>query len=277
MARIRSLHPGFWTDEKVVTLSLAARLLFMGIWTYADDAGRIEAKPGQLKLLVFPGDPCTKQDVAGWLGELETAGLLQRYEVEGTSYLHCTNWARYQLPRYPLLRFPAPPCAPSVALPQSSRKAPVVVPQDSRNPTVVIPPNVNVEDDVNVNVNVNVNVEDEGGLGGTPAAADPEWLGVLRDGGLLNRANINLLRSWASRHDSLILLETAHALAQKWPTLPKGKYKSGAGAFQGGVRVAEQRAKASSASSGPPRRIYKTLDEGSVESNQTGYHDATTD
>ena len=32
MARIRSIHPGIWTDEAFVELSALARLLYIGLW-----------------------------------------------------------------------------------------------------------------------------------------------------------------------------------------------------------------------------------------------------
>ena len=39
MARIRTIKPEFWTDEKVVTLPFEARLLFIGMWNFCDDEG----------------------------------------------------------------------------------------------------------------------------------------------------------------------------------------------------------------------------------------------
>jgi hypothetical protein len=36
MPRERMLKPGFFTDEKVVSLTYPARLLFIGLWGEAD-------------------------------------------------------------------------------------------------------------------------------------------------------------------------------------------------------------------------------------------------
>jgi hypothetical protein len=33
MPRIRSVHPGLFTDEAFVTVSMAARVLLIGVWT----------------------------------------------------------------------------------------------------------------------------------------------------------------------------------------------------------------------------------------------------
>lgn len=47
MARIRSIHPGLYTDESFATLTMAARVLIIGIWNHADDG---EALSGSLLL-----------------------------------------------------------------------------------------------------------------------------------------------------------------------------------------------------------------------------------
>lgn len=39
MARIRSIKPEFWTSEQVMALSPLARLAFLGMWNFCDDAG----------------------------------------------------------------------------------------------------------------------------------------------------------------------------------------------------------------------------------------------
>ena len=49
MARIRTIKPEFFTDEDLGELSPAVRLLFIGMWTEADKAGRLKDKPKTLK------------------------------------------------------------------------------------------------------------------------------------------------------------------------------------------------------------------------------------
>ena len=49
--RIRSIKPEFWTSEDVTDLTYFERLLFIGLWSYADDHGRGQdrgALPGRL-------------------------------------------------------------------------------------------------------------------------------------------------------------------------------------------------------------------------------------
>ena len=70
MARIRSIHPGLWTDEAFVSLTPYSRLLFMGIWTECDDMGSFEWSPLKLKMRLLPADNI---DAGELLAELEAA------------------------------------------------------------------------------------------------------------------------------------------------------------------------------------------------------------
>jgi hypothetical protein len=54
--RIRTLKPEMWADEKVGALTRDARLLFIGLITLADDAGRFRAMPSAILGHVFPYD-----------------------------------------------------------------------------------------------------------------------------------------------------------------------------------------------------------------------------
>lgn len=98
MSRIRSIHPGFFTDERLVSTSMAARLLFLGLGVEADDKGIFEWKPVTLKMRIFPAD---NVDVASCLGELEQAGVIQSYEMDGRKYGAIRNFRRHQRPKTP--------------------------------------------------------------------------------------------------------------------------------------------------------------------------------
>lgn len=94
MARIRSIKPDFWTDDTITECSLSARLLFIGIWNFADDAGNLDRSPKQIKARVFPVDNI---DCEPLLRELITHGLLIEYSVSGQKYLHIPGFAKHQL------------------------------------------------------------------------------------------------------------------------------------------------------------------------------------
>lgn len=56
MARIRSIKPEFWSSEQVMECSVTARLMFIGMWNFADDLGRIPLSVKSIKAKVFPSD-----------------------------------------------------------------------------------------------------------------------------------------------------------------------------------------------------------------------------
>ena len=92
MARIRSIKPEFWTAEQVMELSRDARLLFIGLWNFCDDAGIHPASTKTLKAEVFPADDITSADVRRMIDECLEQGLVIEYEVDGRSYWQVTGW-----------------------------------------------------------------------------------------------------------------------------------------------------------------------------------------
>lgn len=108
MARIRTIKPEFWTSEQVVECSTSARLLFIGMWNFVDDAGRMPASVMRLKMQVFPGDGFTKSDMDALMGELIDAGLVEQYETEGVAYWQVTGWHHQKIDRASI-RYPGKP------------------------------------------------------------------------------------------------------------------------------------------------------------------------
>ncbi|WP_175649459.1 DnaT-like ssDNA-binding domain-containing protein [Pseudomonas sp. Marseille-P9899] len=99
MARIRTIKPEFWTSEQVMECSALARLLFIGIWNFCDDAGNHPMSAKTLKALVFPGDDITSAQVEGMLGELQSNGLISLYEHSSKQYLHVNGWHHQKIDR----------------------------------------------------------------------------------------------------------------------------------------------------------------------------------
>lgn len=107
MARIRTIKPEFWVSEQVVECSTTARLLFIGLWNFCDDAGIHSASPRSLKMEVFPGDDFTADDVQKLVDELIAAGLLVFYEVGGKGYWKVTGWHHQKIEK-PTKKHPEP-------------------------------------------------------------------------------------------------------------------------------------------------------------------------
>src|SRR6185312_4338126 len=86
----------FPQSETIGRLSRDARLLFVQIWTIADDDGRTRAASRMLASLLYPYDDDAPSLIDGWLGELEDAGCVVRYTHDGTTYLEVVNWLKHQ-------------------------------------------------------------------------------------------------------------------------------------------------------------------------------------
>jgi len=106
MSRIRSVHPGLWTDERFVSLSIPARLLFIGLWNECDDQGSFAWSPITIKMRLAPIDPI---DVAALLAEMTSQGVVIQYEVAGRQYGAVRNFCRFQRPNKPNSTYPQPP------------------------------------------------------------------------------------------------------------------------------------------------------------------------
>lgn len=95
MARARNIKPGFFSNDQLAELPALTRLLFAGLWTIADRAGRLEDRPKKIKAEVLPYD---NANVDKMLDELAKRNFLIRYEVKGIKYLQVTAFAKHQNP-----------------------------------------------------------------------------------------------------------------------------------------------------------------------------------
>jgi hypothetical protein len=109
MARIRSIKPEFWTNEKIVDCSTSARLLFIGLWTFSDDAGVHPASARRIKMQVFPGDDITSEQVDQYIEELIRGKLLREFSENGEKYWHIVGFNEHQKIDRPTYKYPKPP------------------------------------------------------------------------------------------------------------------------------------------------------------------------
>lgn len=107
MARIRTIKPEFWTSEQVMELSRDARLAFIGLWNFCDDAGIHPANPKRLKAEVFPADDLTGEDVRRLVDELIALALVDEYEIEGQRFWIVTGWHHQKIDK-PTFQHPRP-------------------------------------------------------------------------------------------------------------------------------------------------------------------------
>lgn len=111
MARIRSIKPEFFADELLGTLPRDLRLLYVGLWTLADDDGRFRANPALIRSALFPYDEdLTQHQVSDWLGTLAGHDRVLLYEHGGQQYGVIRRWSQHQKIAHPSLsKLPAPP------------------------------------------------------------------------------------------------------------------------------------------------------------------------
>jgi hypothetical protein len=95
VARARNIKPGFFTNDILAELPALTRLLFIGLWTIADRAGRLEDRPKRIKAEVMPYDEC---DADNMLSDLQRLGFISRYDANGTPAIQILTWAKHQNP-----------------------------------------------------------------------------------------------------------------------------------------------------------------------------------
>ena len=96
MARIRTIKPEFPHSESMGEVSREARLLFILLWTLADDEGRLRGNSRMLASLLYPYDDDAPKLIDGWLSELDAQSCIVRYQIAGSTYLEICNWLIHQ-------------------------------------------------------------------------------------------------------------------------------------------------------------------------------------
>lgn len=113
----RMIDSEIWKNEKFGYLGESERLLFIGIFSNADDDGRLRGGPAYLKALVFPYDTNkSNEDLLTWRDILLEAGLIFVYSTNGREYISLPGWSEHQLirkDRYHPSRLPSPPDNPA--------------------------------------------------------------------------------------------------------------------------------------------------------------------
>lgn len=96
MARIRTIKPELPQSEGIGAISRDARLLFIQLFTIADDAGRFRAPSRLLASLLYPYDSDAADLIDGWMDELVERGMVRRYAVNGQEYADIPKWLEHQ-------------------------------------------------------------------------------------------------------------------------------------------------------------------------------------
>jgi hypothetical protein len=109
------MKPGFWGSKTIAKLSRDARLLTLGLISFADDDGRFLGSTNAINGAVFPNDELPATKVRKWYSEILATGLIHEYQREGVRYGCFPSWHEHQvINRYTPSTHPEPDieCAP---------------------------------------------------------------------------------------------------------------------------------------------------------------------
>ncbi len=92
----RMIDSEIWFNEKVASLPDAGRLLFIGIFSTADNEGRLRASPKYLKAHIFPYDNKSLEQLKELRDQCAKLGLIRVYSKKGQEYLDIPGWYEHQ-------------------------------------------------------------------------------------------------------------------------------------------------------------------------------------
>ena len=109
MSRKRQIPPDVvqWAGFKAC--SRDARLLYLLLYTIADDEGRMREDPGMFAYELFPGETGFGLKIEACLREIEREDLIGRYEVKGRRCLVITAWDLQKIDHPTPSKLPPPP------------------------------------------------------------------------------------------------------------------------------------------------------------------------
>lgn len=90
--RSRNIKPGFFINEQLAEVDFQTRLLFIGLWCFADREGRFEWIPKRIKAALFPYDD--KLNIDKMLCNLMSLHFITRNDNIG----YIENFAKHQHP-----------------------------------------------------------------------------------------------------------------------------------------------------------------------------------
>ena len=94
--RARNIKPGFFLNEKLAECDFKTRLLFIGLWCYADREGRFEWIPKRIEAAIFPYDK--NVNVEKCLCNLMSLHLITSYTHGNVKVGYIENFVKHQKP-----------------------------------------------------------------------------------------------------------------------------------------------------------------------------------
>uniref|UniRef100_A0A6M3JSB6 Uncharacterized protein n=1 Tax=viral metagenome TaxID=1070528 RepID=A0A6M3JSB6_9ZZZZ len=238
MARGRIIKPEFWDDEKLGTISLSARLTFIGLWSNSDDYGVVKGHSSWLKNRIFPYDDIKKADFEKWLAELENISVVIPFDHNGEKFYLIKHFSDHQKVDKPSkTRNPEPPdniLKDSTKISEDSTKI-------SEDSTKISEDSEKGSDEVEVEVEVEVKrskveVEGEGSDSPPPDSSSrgskvsfkdwPEYVNQEIDK-LIN--DLEWIQKQESKYQNVDIVQTLDESRDYWSSAEGFKKKKGSG------------------------------------------------
>lgn len=97
MARKRMIDPAIWQSEDFSKLSTLAKLVFIGLFSLADDEGRGRANSTYLKSSLFPYEESLRSaDIEKTLSEISSNMSVIFYSCDESNYYELLSWNTFQ-------------------------------------------------------------------------------------------------------------------------------------------------------------------------------------
>ncbi|NIP94020.1 MAG: hypothetical protein GWO24_11425, partial [Akkermansiaceae bacterium] len=93
----RRIYSGAIRGKRINGISIQAEFWFWRVHMICDDFGSFEADPYICRVSAAPRRRTIKDsDVRKWLGELQSAGLIRLYDVDGERFGTIVEWEKWQ-------------------------------------------------------------------------------------------------------------------------------------------------------------------------------------
>lgn len=97
MARIRTIKPEFWDDEKLSGISIQAGHTYIALWNFSDDYGVVKGSSAWLKSRIYPYRmDLTFEQFIEWLDELKSLDRIRAFTVDGEQFFYMPKFTEHQ-------------------------------------------------------------------------------------------------------------------------------------------------------------------------------------
>jgi hypothetical protein len=129
VARIRTIKPEFWQDEKLAPLEPLTRLVFLGLISMSDDAGRLLDSVKMIDAFIFPETDDSSRESLEILTRLSR--IMRYTSPSGQKLIQIVNWTSHQKVNNPNKYVLPPPTSQDAAVAR-------VTPSDGNPPENVL-------------------------------------------------------------------------------------------------------------------------------------------